>query len=72
MSEDSTLDAFAGSESADEAEEPDPKATTETVTPATATYTWSPDGAACESCGEVVKRRWRDGDVLVCESCKSW
>lgn len=42
------------------------------VEPAGATYDWTPGGAACEACGVVVERRWRDEDALVCEDCKNW
>lgn len=37
-----------------------------------ATATWSPEGAACERCGEAVQRRWRDGSETVCADCKEW
>ncbi|RBI61589.1 hypothetical protein DMJ13_12855 [halophilic archaeon] len=40
--------------------------------PATTTFAWSPDGAACARCGETVRRRWRDGDDVVCPDCKDW
>lgn len=36
------------------------------------TFGWSPDGAPCGACGAVVERRWREGDDLVCDSCKAW
>jgi len=44
----------------------------EAVEPAVTTYAWSPEGAACAECGEVVERRWIQGGVLVCGACKSW
>lgn len=44
----------------------------ETVEPAVTTYAWSPDGAACTDCGEVVERRWGQDGQLVCGACKSW
>jgi hypothetical protein len=48
------------------------EASTGTAEPAVTTYAWSPSGAACAECGEVVERRWtQDGD-LVCGACKSW
>lgn len=40
--------------------------------PAVSTYDWSPGGTACEGCGAVVERRWRDGEQLVCGECKEW
>lgn len=43
-----------------------------TVRPATSTMDWTPDGAACESCGTAVERRWRDDGRLVCPECKQW
>ncbi|MDT3433763.1 hypothetical protein [Haloarcula sp. 1CSR25-25] len=42
------------------------------VEPAVTTYAWSPEGAACAECGEVVERRWIQGGDLVCGACKSW
>lgn len=37
-----------------------------------ATMVWTADGTACESCSDVVRRRWRDDDQLVCTACKEW
>lgn len=42
------------------------------VGPATTTYAWSPEGRACQTCGEAAPRLWRDGDALVCPACKEW
>lgn len=36
------------------------------------TSTWRPDGAACQSCGATVERRWRGAAGLVCGGCKEW
>ncbi|MFC6992677.1 hypothetical protein ACFQH3_13555 [Haladaptatus sp. GCM10025707] len=84
MEKDSTLDSFlGGSVESDETDEETPSPasvspqaegapTSASVSPATSTYAWSPEGVACAVCDEVVTRRWRDGDELVCESCKSW
>lgn len=36
------------------------------------TATWRPDGGACDACGSVVQRRWRDGGTLVCVDCVDW
>ncbi|SEH58194.1 hypothetical protein SAMN05192561_10930 [Halopenitus malekzadehii] len=59
MSEDRSIDDFAADD-----ETP--------VEPATATAIWSADGAACDRCDTVVKRRWlADGD-RVCTDCKEW
>lgn len=44
----------------------------ETVEPAVTTYAWSPEGAACADCGEVVERRWEQDGQLVCGACKAW
>jgi hypothetical protein len=41
------------------------------VDPATTTSAWGADGA-CEACGVAARRRWRDGEQLVCADCKSW
>ncbi|WP_195156075.1 DUF7573 domain-containing protein [Halococcus agarilyticus] len=35
------------------------------------TYAWTPIGE-CEACGGTAATRWRDGEALVCGSCKSW
>jgi len=47
-----------------------------TVEPFGATVRWTPDGAACASCGASVERRWRDGTdgdaTFVCSDCKEW
>lgn len=51
---------------ADAAAEPD------APEPAVSTYRWSPDGVACDDCGETVERRWLDGDDYVCAECKEW
>ena len=40
--------------------------------PVTPTYRWTPEGAACESCGSVVERRWVDDGAFVCDDCKEW
>ncbi|MCL9816525.1 DUF7573 domain-containing protein [Natronocalculus amylovorans] len=42
------------------------------TTAAIATYRWSPDGVACDQCGAVVQRQWRDDGSFVCASCKDW
>lgn len=42
------------------------------VEPATTTYGWASEPAACGNCGTAVERRWRDGDDLVCTECKEW
>jgi len=51
---------------------PDLVVTDEELAPPTSTYRFSPDGCACEACGETVQERWRDGDRFVCEGCKEW
>ncbi|GCF13945.1 hypothetical protein Harman_18800 [Haloarcula mannanilytica] len=81
MAEDASLDDFLdGGDSEDEgsaseggtAKPEDDPADSDTVEPAVTTYAWSPEGAACAECGEVVERRWtQDGD-LVCGACKCW
>lgn len=49
-----------------------------TADPAEITYDWSPEGAACDACGEPVERRWRAGEgaddpaAMVCGDCKDW
>jgi hypothetical protein len=72
MSEDATLDAFAGEDEADDDE------STGRPEPPSLTYTSSPDGDACAECGETVENRWRAGEgaedpnALVCPECKVW
>jgi len=92
VTEDASLDAFAGSDEAaasdgepiddaadgltetaadgDESESADE--TAPSVSPATSTYDWSPEGGECADCGASVERRWRDGEALVCGDCKEW
>lgn len=50
--------------------EPDTGETT--VEPAAVTARWDPDGEPCADCGEVVNRRWRDGEAFFCTDCKEW
>ncbi|SDN01052.1 hypothetical protein SAMN04487949_3154 [Halogranum gelatinilyticum] len=45
---------------------------TDTVDPATPTYRFDPDGAACDECGESVEKRWHDDGQFVCADCKDW
>ena len=40
--------------------------------PATVTYRWQPDDAACARCGTTTERQWRDDDGFVCADCKAW
>lgn len=40
--------------------------------PAVSTHRFAPDGRACADCDARATRLWRDGDSLVCESCKEW
>jgi hypothetical protein len=42
------------------------------VEPATITYRWQPEGAACARCEATTERQWRDGDTFVCPDCKKW
>jgi len=55
--------------------EADPEPGDTTAEPATqepATARWTPDGEACEDCGETVTRLWDDDGRRVCRSCKHW
>jgi hypothetical protein len=45
---------------------------TDAVTPATPTYRFTPDGAACDACGDTVEKRWHDDGRFVCADCKEW
>jgi hypothetical protein len=40
--------------------------------PGLPTMRWSADGASCDACAATVRRRWRDGDAVVCADCKEW
>ena len=62
MGEDASLTEFTNTSETDD-ESPDP---------ATTTYAWSADGAACAACGAVVERRWQQDGTLVCPACKEW
>lgn len=42
------------------------------IEPVESTYDWTPGGAPCSACGDVVEERWRDTDGLVCPECKVW
>jgi len=76
MSEDATLDTFAGDGeeraggAGERDAEPDPETgddeadeATDRPEPPSRTYTSSPDGDACAECGEMVQRRWRAGEA---------
>lgn len=71
MPKDTSLDDFvqAGGTREESDDEPaDPSA----VEPARSTYEWTPDGAACADCDDVVTHRWRMEGRLVCRDCKAW
>jgi hypothetical protein len=79
MGSDRSLDEFVGgtresstADTADAGDSPDSEEIGVTVEPAESTYSWSPAGATCASCGATVERRWRDEGDLVCADCKSW
>jgi hypothetical protein len=59
-------------EPTDSESEGDDETPSESVDPAEPTFDFAPDGADCEGCGEVVRRRWREGDGMVCADCKEW
>ncbi|MEF8839400.1 MAG: hypothetical protein V5A18_07845, partial [Haloarculaceae archaeon] len=52
-------------------EEPAPGAAPD-GTPPRGTYEFTPSGASCAACGDVVDRRWQEEAGLVCLACKSW
>ncbi|WP_324756376.1 DUF7573 domain-containing protein [Haloarcula sp. GH36] len=86
MAEDVSLDEFlhddeSAESPAEDATGSDPTSDDGTATdrgesdaiePATTTYAWSDDGAACAACGTVVERRWQQDGSLVCPACKEW
>lgn len=57
---------------ADDESTADHKPTATEADPATVTYRWQPDGAACARCGTTTERQWRDDDGFVCADCKAW
>jgi hypothetical protein len=66
------LDDSAGGDETLQADGSDPLPESPDADPTRLTCAWTPDGADCEDCGTTVKRRWRDGDRLVCTDCKAW
>lgn len=42
------------------------------IAPPRATSLWTPAGGSCERCGEGARRRWRDGEAVVCGDCVDW
>jgi hypothetical protein len=71
-----SLDAFAGADSEppdadeDQADEQEPSLRVE---PASPTYSFSPEGAACGACGQTARIRWESSEAeLVCAACKPW
>jgi len=71
MSEDRPLTEFGG-DADDDAETTADAVTDQNPEPATATYRWQPDGAACGACGATTERQWLDDGEFVCPDCKSW
>ncbi|WP_255197934.1 DUF7573 domain-containing protein [Halorarius litoreus] len=70
---DEAAEAEADSEDVDAADSsPAGEEPVDDVSPAVSTYAFAPDGAACDSCGAVVQKRWRDDAGLVCPDCKQW
>lgn len=55
----------AGSEHSPDASEDEPS-----LEPATPTSAWGE--YTCRDCGSSVSRVWRDGEDVVCGTCKSW
>jgi len=68
--EESSPDADPEPETGTETESEEP--TTEPAKQGPATSRWTPDGEACEACGETVTRLWDDDGRRVCRSCKQW
>jgi hypothetical protein len=83
-----SLDEFAGgpagSDGADGTDDADDSAAVD-ADRSVPTMRWSVDGTACDACGSVVSRRWRDGEAprasgsrpaadatFVCADCKGW
>jgi len=73
MSEDRPLTEFAdASEEVDDEQAADASVLDHDAEPATATYRWQPDGAACADCGTTTERQWLDDGAFVCPDCKQW
>ncbi|WP_254766596.1 DUF7573 domain-containing protein [Salinilacihabitans rarus] len=75
MTDDATLSDFFGADDGDDESGPEsgadgPAAAAPDVEPARSTYAWGE--YTCENCGGATRRAWRDGDALVCPSCKTW
>jgi len=82
---DRSLDEFAGAAGSDDGGDDADDSTVVDADPSRPTMRWSADGAACDDCGTVVSRRWRDGEAprasgsrssadatFVCADCKEW
>jgi hypothetical protein len=68
-----STDAEVDSESTTSEDNPQSGADSEeAVAPTVSTYRYSPKKDACGACETRVRRRWRDGDGLVCGDCKEW
>ena len=61
-----------GEPTTDDESTADDEPTATEADPATVTYRWQPDGAACARCGTTTERQWRDDDGFVCADCKAW
>ncbi|WP_435317081.1 DUF7573 domain-containing protein [Haloarchaeobius sp. TZWSO28] len=82
MPQDRSLDEFGPDTTSEERSDDDAAAgsTTETdqapsvsdSSPAVTTYSWTPEGGECASCGTATQRRWRDQSGFVCVDCKEW
>jgi hypothetical protein len=66
--ENSAPDESAGEHAQSPADSPD----TDGVAPATTTFRWVGDGAACAVCESTAQRLWKSPDGLVCATCKEW
>lgn len=82
MTDDATLSDFFGGDDGEDAEAAEPESESDDghadvtepdapdAEPARSTYAWGE--YTCENCGAATRRAWRDGDELVCPSCKPW
>lgn len=67
-----SADSVEAGATATEADEPAAEPGSDQTVPAETTYAWDGAGAACDSCDEVVERRWQQDGGLVCVACKDW
>lgn len=69
MSSDRTLSEFLDQATPSDHDTP---ATDDEMVETDSVMEFSPSGAVCARCRDTTRRRWREGNQFVCQSCKSW